>query len=152
VQTERIEQVKLQLEADKIKPASARRQELVENARGRAAKVVEEGKATAEALRQLARTWASSGDSARQILVAQKLSGLVEQLMSTVSALPIDKVTVIDRKLSSGDNVAVRAAVTSEQLKHAIGVDVPQLLNRIAGKGEASEPPRPWTPPADAAR
>jgi flotillin len=152
VQTERIEQVKLQLEADKIKPASARRQELVENARGRAAKVVEEGKATAEALRQLARTWASSGDSARQILVAQKLSGLVEQLMSTVSALPIDKVTVIDRKLSGGDNVAVRAAVTSEQLKHAIGVDVPQLLNRIAGKGEASEPPRPWTPPADAAR
>jgi hypothetical protein len=70
--------------------------------------------------------------------------------MSTVSALPIDKVTVIDRKLNVGDNLAVKAAVTSEQLKHTVGVDVPELLNKIAGKGDkASPPPTPWVPPAN---
>jgi flotillin len=150
VQRARIEQVKLQLDADRIKPAIAHRTQLIESARGNAAKVIEEGKATAEALRQISRTWDAQGDSARQIFVAQKLSGLVEQLMSTVSALPIDKVTVIDRKLNVGDNLAVKAAVTSEQLKHTVGVDVPELLNKIAGKGDkASPPPTPWVPPAN---
>lgn len=148
VQRARIAQVELQLEADQIKPAMAHRAQLLESARGRAAKVIEEGKATAEALRQISKTWDAQGESARQIFVAQKLSGLVEQLMSTVSALPIDKVTVIDRKLTSGDNLAVKAAVASEQLKHTLGVDVPRLLNKMAGENDKGPPPTPWVPPA----
>src|SRR4029450_11747915 len=105
----------------------------------------ETGRATAEALRRMAETWRRQGDSARQILVAQKLSGLIGQLMSTVSSLPIDKVTFIDRALTEGGgNLAVKAAVASEQLKHTIGVDVPALLSRIGGKLEDGEPrPRP---------
>ncbi len=138
VQNARLAQVRLQLEADIIKPAQAQRSQMVEEARGRAAKVIEEGKATASALRDMAKTWENSGNSARQILVAQKLSGLVEQLMSTVCERPIDKVTVIDRKLSNGggSNLAVKAAVTSEQLKHTLGLDLPNLLNRLG----ANEP------------
>ncbi len=137
VQRARLEQVRFQLVADEIKPAEARRSMMMERARGNAAKTIEDGKATAAALRELATTWRTQGDSARQIVVAQKLNGLVGSLMSTVSNLPIDKVTFIDKKLSDGGggNLAVKAAITSEQLKHTMGIDVPALLNKIGTTG-----------------
>ncbi len=144
VQQAHLEQVRLRLLADEIKPAEARRSLKIEAARGNAAKVVEEGKATANALRELAETWRLSGDSAREIVVAQKLQSLVGTLMSTVPSSPIDKVTFIDRKLSEGNDLAVKAAITSEQLKHTMGIDVPALLNKIAGnKGGDKAPSLP---------
>jgi hypothetical protein len=74
--------------------------------------------------------------------MAQKLSGLVGQLMSTVSSLPIDKVTFIDRELTAGgNNLAVKAAVASEQLKHTLGIDVPALLSRMGGGVQESPAP-----------
>jgi len=153
VQHARLEQVRLQLEADLIEPAEAARTQAVARARGKAARVVEDGKATAEALRALSRTWHDSGDSARQIFVAQKLQGLVGTLMSTVSSLPIDKVTVIDGKLAGGGghgNFAVNAAVTSEQLKHTLGLDVPALVKKFAGAEEEGKVSPPPPPPAEA--
>jgi flotillin len=151
VQEARLEQVRLQLLADRVKPAEAKMRQMQEQARGRSAQIVEDGKATAEALRQLATTWEQSGDSAREILVAQKLNGLVGELMKTVSANPINKVTFIDKALtdgSSGGNLAVKAAVTSEQLKHTLGLDVPALLNKIAGSngsnGDKALAALPW--------
>ena len=141
VQKARLDQVRLQLLADQIKPAEAARQQSIEAARGEAAQIVENGKATAGALRQMAATWRAQGDTARQILVAQKLSGLIGQLMSTVSALPIDKVTFIDKGLTEGGgNLAVKAAVASEQLKHTMGVDVPAMLSKLGGGVAEAEP------------
>ncbi|MCP4449356.1 MAG: flotillin family protein [Myxococcales bacterium] len=135
VQRARLEQVRFRLVADEIKPAEARRSMMLEQARGNAAQSIEEGKATAAALRALAATWRENGDSARQIVVAQKLNSLVGSLMSTVSSLPIDKVTFIDKELGGGGdgNLAVKAAITSEQIKHTMGIDVPALLNKIGG-------------------
>ncbi len=134
VQQARMEQVRLQLEADYIKPAEAKRQQMISEARGESAIIVERGKATAEALRRVAVTWREAGDSARQIFVAQKLGSLVGSLMSTVGEITIDKVTFIDQELTrGGSNFAVNAAVTAEQLKHTLGVDVPALLDRIGG-------------------
>ncbi len=142
VQHARLDQVRFRLLADEIKPAEARKFLKIETARGNAAKVVEEGKATASALRELAETWRTSGDSARQIVVAQKLNGLVASLMSTVTNLPIDKVTFIDKELSSdGGNLATKAAVASEQLKSLVGVDVPGLLQKLAGDKRTQAPP-----------
>lgn len=139
VQRARLDQVRFRLLADEVKPAEARRLLKIETARGNAAQVVEEGKATASALRALAETWRTSGDSARQIVVAQKLNGLVGSLMSTVSNLPIDKVTFIDSSLSGGGgDLATKAAVTSEQLKSLMGIDVPALLNKISGPGTSA--------------
>jgi flotillin len=133
VQNARIEQVRLQLVADEVKPAEAKKAQSIEAARGAAARIIEEGKANASALRQIAHTWNQAGDSARQIFVAQKLSALVGHMMNTVKPLPIDKVTFIDKSLTAGNNnLAVKAAVTSEQLKHTLGIDVPALLERFA--------------------
>lgn len=139
VQEARMSQVRLQLLADQIKPAEADRERMEEAARGASAHIIEEGKATAEALRTIAQTWAKAGDSARQIFVAQKLGGLVGHMMSTVDNTTVDKVTMIDSALNhGGDNLAVKAAVTSEQLKHALGVDLPELLRKLGAKSEAS--------------
>ena len=84
VQRARLAQVRFQLIADKVKPAEARKAQMVAQARGAASKIIEDGKATARAIRSLGETWAKAGDSARQIFVAQKLQALVGTMMQTV--------------------------------------------------------------------
>jgi flotillin len=134
VQRARLAQVRYQLIADRVKPAEAKRSQMVAQARGEASKIVEDGKATASAIRSLGETWAKAGDSARQIFVAQKLQSLVGTMMSTVGEMPINKLTVIDKELAAnGGNFAVKAAVTAEQLKQMLGVDVAAAVQRLAG-------------------
>jgi flotillin len=148
VQRARLAQVQFQLIADKVKPAEANKAKLIANARGAASKITEEGKATATAIRSLGAIWAKAGDSARQIFVAQKLSRLVETMMSTVGEMPIHKLTVIDRELAAnGSNFAVKAAVTSEQLKQLLGVDLAATLQGLAGQRIAGALPSAISPP-----
>jgi flotillin len=148
VQRARLAQVRFQLVADKVVPAEADKARLVAKARGVASKIVEDGKATATAIRALGATWGQAGDSARQIFVAQKLSRLVETMMSTVGETPINKLTVIDRELAgSGGNLAVKAAVTSEQLKQLLGVDLGQALQGLGARAAGGLPPVIPPPP-----
>lgn len=153
VQKARLAQVRFQLIADKVKPAEARKSQMVAQARGAASKIVEEGKATAQAIRSLGATWEKAGDSARQIFVAQKLQSLVATMMKTVGDMPIDKVTVIDRELAAnGSNFAVKAAVTAEQLKQMLGVDLAAIAQRVTPVPALAAPPpvprpRPPTQP-----
>ncbi len=134
VQRARLAQVRFQLIADKVKPAEAKRAQMIAQAKGAASKIVEEGKATATAIRSLGETWAQAGDSARQIFVAQKLQRLVGTMMQTVGNIEIDKVTVIDKELAAGGgNLAVKTAVTAEQLKQLMGVDLAQIMQNFGG-------------------
>ncbi len=147
VQRARLAQVRFQLLADKVKPAEAKKAQMVAQARGNASKIVEEGKATATAIRALGATWAKAGDSARQIFVAQKLSRLVGTMMQTVGDIKIDKVTVIDKELAAGGgNFAVKTAITAEQIKQLLGVDVAQLAQNLAARPVAPSLPRPRPP------
>ncbi len=134
VQEARIEQVKLQLQADKIRPAEAKKAQMIAQARGQSAQIVEHGKATAQAMTRVADMWKLSGDAARQAFVAQQLRPLVRELMSTVGEIPVDKVTFIDKELNDGGNIATKAAVVSEQLKHMTGVDLPALAKRLGAE------------------
>lgn len=157
VQHARLAQVRFQLIADKVKPAEAKKSQMVAAAKGAASKIVEEGKASATAIRSLGATWANAGDSARQIFVAQKLQRLVGTMMQTVGDIPIDKLTVIDKALAGeGGNFAVKTAVTAEQLKQLLGIDLAaavQNLSRPHGQpvGQLPPPvptrPRPPTQP-----
>jgi flotillin len=151
VQRARLAQVRYQLLADKIKPAEAKKAQMVAQARGAASKIIEDGKATASAIRSLGATWAKAGDSARQIFVAQKLSGLVNTMMSTVGEMPIDKLTIIDKDLAAnGSNFAVKAAITAEQLKQMLGVDVTQLAQNLGQRALPAVPPAPRPRPPTA--
>jgi len=148
VQKARLAQVRFQLIADKLKPAEARKGQMVQQARGAASKIIEDGKATAAAIRSLGETWGKAGDSARQIFVAQKLQSLVTTMMSTVGEIPIDKVTVIDKELAAnGSNFAVKAAVTAEQIKQMLGVDLAQLAQRAVPQPQLPARARPPTQP-----
>ena len=148
VQRARLAQVRFQLIADKIKPAEAKKSQMIAQARGAASKIVEDGKATATAIRALGQTWASAGDSARQIFVAQKLAGLVSTMMSTVGEMPIDKLTVIDKELAAaggGGNFAVKTAITAEQLKQMMGIDLAGMAQAMTAR--AALPAVPALPP-----
>ncbi|HEY1547270.1 MAG TPA: SPFH domain-containing protein [Kofleriaceae bacterium] len=135
VQRARLAQVRFQLTADRVKPAEAKKAQLVQEAKGKASRIIEDGKATASAIRALGATWAKAGDSARQIFVAQKLQQLVGTMMQTVGDMPINKLTVIDKELAAGGgNFAVKAAVTNEQLKQMLGVDLAALAQRAMPK------------------
>ena len=146
VQRARLAQVRFQLIADKVKPAEAQKAQMVAQARGVASKLVEEGKATATAIRSLGVTWAKAGDSARQIFVAQKLERLVGTMMQTVGEIPIDKLTVIDKELAAGGNFAVKAAITSEQLKQLLGIDIAAVAQSFGARPAAVLPPVPPRP------
>jgi len=132
VQAARVDKTRLELEADRIRPAEAQRARLVEQARGDAAKVVEDARATASSLRQLAAVWADAGGDARRIVVAQNLRPLVQRLLDTVKNLPIDRVTVVDGGADQ-TSLATRTSRASAELEAAIGLKVPDLLARLSG-------------------
>jgi flotillin len=152
VQKARIEQVKQQLEADILAPAEAKRQADINQARGRAAKIIEEGKATAEVLSQITRAWKQAGPSARDVFLMQKLPTLVEMLTQTVQSVKVDKITVLS--VGQGDGLASKVIGTSEQLKAALGVDlVGALKGRLSGAHPAgAAPPLPAAEAAAASR
>jgi hypothetical protein len=63
--------------------------------------------------------------------------------------MPIDKLTVIDKELAaSGSNLAVKAAITAEQLKQILGVDVAAAVQRFAGGEPKALPAHIVSPPA----
>ena len=140
VQTARIDQVRLKLEAEKIKSAEAERDRLVLAARGAVAGIVEEGKATARSLRQVAHAWNEAGPDARRIFVAPKLGVLAGQMLDTVADLPIESVTMIDERLHrGGGSLAAASRIAATELGQGLGVDVRQLARGVAASIGAKE-------------
>ena len=138
VQTERIEQVRRQLDADVVAPAEAGCKRKAEEAKGQAARIIEDGKAQVEGLRELIRSWKAAGDNARDIFLLQKLEPLVDALASTVQDVHINSVTVID---AAAGGPALRSASFLEQLKAASGLDVAKALTALGGRpGKQEEP------------
>lgn len=135
VQRARLEQVKRQLAADVIQPAQAKKAELEAQAKGNAAKTVEDGKATVDALRALIETWRASGDSARQIFLTQQFDVILNHMLSTIEDIQIDKITVIDSNVKNVDahgSLPMKAASGSEQIKETLGLDLPRLLQGVS--------------------
>ncbi|WOD39395.1 flotillin family protein [Nodosilinea sp. E11] len=144
VQRERRKQVEQQLQADVIAPAVAACQQAQARAKGDAASIVEDGRARAEGIRELATTWQAAGDHAREIFLFQKLEGLLENLVATVPDVAVDSITVID---AGGGGNATKLASFMEQMKQATGVDLAQTLQ---GLGQINPTPEtlaanPWT-------
>ncbi|MCB9759577.1 MAG: flotillin family protein [Alphaproteobacteria bacterium] len=129
VQDARLEQVRRRLEADVIAPARADMEARQADAKGQAAKIVEDGKATAFVLEEMISTWQSGGANARDIFLMQKLRALMESLVDTIQQVHVDKLTV----LPGGEHSrAAQAVQLVEELKAGVGVDLPQLLDKFA--------------------
>src|SRR6185369_12369729 len=95
VQKARVEQVRRQLQADVLEPARARKAAAEANAKGAAAQIIEQGRATAAAMDEIALSWHQVGDKARNVFLMQKVDGLMRQVMDTVSGLKIERLTVL---------------------------------------------------------
>ncbi|MED5374128.1 MAG: SPFH domain-containing protein [Myxococcota bacterium] len=129
VQEARVEQVRRRLEADVVAPAHADMEAKRADAKARAAKVIEDGKATAMVLEEMITTWKQGGDSARDIFLMQKLEKVMGSLVGTIQEVHVDRMTVLPK--GKADTTATKAVTLSEEIKAAVGVDVPKLLNKL---------------------
>lgn len=149
MQEARIEQVRRQLQADILAPAEAARRQAEEAAKGHAAKIIEQGKATAQVLRDIARSYHQGGGSARDVLLMQKLVPLFQSLAGTIGDLKIDRLTVLPQGTGGeGRPLGARLLDANEQIKAAIGVDVSQALRDRVGEPARGGEIRPPKPPA----
>jgi len=137
VQEARVEQVRSQLAADVLATAHAERDASIADAKGRASKIIEDGKATAAVLEEMITTWKNGGSSARDIFLMEKLEKVMSSLVGTINQMHVNKITV----LPSAGGQGADAARLTEELKASIGVDVPALVNRVGGMlGGGSDP------------
>ena len=130
-QEARIEQVRLQLEADVLQPAEAARREAEEHAKGDAAKIVEQGKATAQVLTDIAGRYNTSGRAGRDILLMQKLVPLMGKMAQSMGELKVDRLTVLGKNgaaSSDSGDLAGKLVDYGEQIKASTGIDVPGMI------------------------
>lgn len=137
MQEARIEQVRLQLRADIIAPAEARKDAAVAQAKAAATRTIEQGKATAKVLTDIATTYRASGNSGREVLLMQKLVPLLRMVSSTIGTIHVDRVTVIGQGAGgaggSGGSLAGTIAATNEQIRAATGVDLANAMRKKLG-------------------
>ena len=142
LELERIELEKRRLQADVVLPAQADLEARQLQARADAAHIVEEGNAQVEVFTRLTNQYKAAGTDAHDIFVLNMLPDLIEQIVSTVNGIDIDKLTVID---SGGDGQALPGLVKqlpasviaiAEQIETATGVDIMgPLRQRVGGDG-----------------
>jgi flotillin len=123
----RVEKVRRQLEADVIEPARADMEAGINAAKGRSAVILEKGRATSKVLEDMIVVWQQSGPSARDIFLMQKLNAVMSQLVSTVGTVRVDRITMLPRGDGGGDTARTAVRLV-EELKGALGVDLPRLL------------------------
>lgn len=131
-------QVERQLQADVIQPNEANRRSMEEAARGEAAKVVEFGKAEAEALRRLVEEYRKAGPAAREVLALQQLMPLVDHIAGANRPTKIKKLAFLPAQ-TADDSLARRAITTNEQIRAATGVDLVDVARRL---GAPAPPPK----------
>lgn len=130
VQKARVEQVRRQLQADVLEPARAQKSAAEAAAKGHASSIIEQGRANAKAMDEIAVGWRRTGAGARRVFLMQKVDQLMHIVMATVSELKVDKFTVLGGLNGHGNNgdgasnLTARLIATCEQLKAATGVDI----------------------------
>ena len=134
-------QVERQLEADVIAPYDADRRSLEEQARGAAAKIIELGKAEAEALRRLVEEYKRAGVNAHAVLVLQQLMPLAGDIAGVGKPMKIRRLTFLPNGQGDG-STAQKVIATAEQIRAATGVDLAEIGRRM-GRTSTALPPKP---------
>ena len=133
----RVERNRKREEANTVIPADAASKASVLAAEGSAARIRENGKATAAAIEEIKSQW--TDETAREIMLLQMLPQLVDKVTHVLhDNLHVERLTVVDNGDGGGVPNHVRGLTGSvaaflEQLKTATGVDVPALLSPKGG-------------------
>jgi flotillin len=142
LEAHRIEMNKSKYQAEVVVPAEAQKEAKVLEAVGEAASIVEDGKATAEAVRLMREQWEK--EDTRELFLIQQLPDILDKVTSVVAEnLSIDKVTVLDSGNGNGMPTYVKGVTGSvvailEQIKNATGLDIPDIL-RAKSRTELSQ-------------
>lgn len=121
-------------EAETVIPARARREAALLEAQGKAARIVEDGKATAEAVELMRKQW--DNGATQELFMIRMLPDLMDKVTRVVADnLRVEKLTILDGGNGDGlpthvKNLTKSAVVMLEQMKNATGVD----LAKLAGK------------------
>jgi flotillin len=132
LEEKRVETNKRKYEADVIVPARAEKEAKELKAIGDAARIAEDGKATAEAVRLLREQWEK--EDTRELFLIQQLPDILDKVTRVVSEnLSIDKVTIVDSGDGHGMPTYVKGVTGSivaifEEIKNATGLDIPEIL------------------------
>ncbi len=138
-QRARVLQVQRKLDAEVVQPAEADCKAAEERARGDAARILEQGKAQAGALRLMVEQYRKAGPAAREVLALQKMLPLVWSVSGAQQKLTIRKITILPRGGGDGaQDFAKNAIGTAEQLRAATGIDLAGIARRLA----APPPPK----------
>ena len=123
-------------EADTVVPARARREAALLKAEGKAAKILENGRAMSEAV-ELMRNQVQAG-ATEDLFLIQMLPGLLDKVTRVVADnLRVDKLTILDSGDGEGlptyvKNLTNSAITMLEQLRNATGVDLERLAMTAA--------------------
>jgi flotillin len=141
------------LQADVVVPAEARREAAALDAAGAAAKIAEDGRASAESLRLVADAWKAAGPSAPDMFLINRLEEITKIVVDSVGQIALGPVQIID----NGDGLAfpkfaasypLAVATVLRSLAETTGVDVTALLGQkgtalAAGVGAEPGPALP---------
>lgn len=119
--------------ADVVVAAEAERHAKEEIARGNAARILEDGRAEVEVLKEKLMLWQQAGPDAERLFLVQMLPDIVKEVIKTVDNLKIDKLTVVDSGNGSGvpavfNQIAGATPALLESLKASTGVDIAAVL------------------------
>lgn len=130
----RIDLNKKKYQADVVVPAAAAKEASELSAQGEAAKILEDGKATADAVKLMREQW-DQGNT-KELFLIQLFPEIVDKVSRVVADnLHIEKLTVVDSGNGNGIPQLVKGLTGSvvsiiEEIKTATGLDIPDLLSR----------------------
>lgn len=144
LEDKRVELNQKKYQADVVIPAQADREAKELKAIGEAARIVEDGKATAEAVRLMRQEWEKG--NTRELFLLQQLPDIIDKITKVVSDnLSIEKLTIVDSGNGGGIPTFVKGITGSvvaimEQIKNATGLDIPEILQAKAREKERLPP------------
>ncbi|MEM6450275.1 MAG: SPFH domain-containing protein [Cyanobacteria bacterium P01_D01_bin.105] len=143
LQTVRAKLERLRLQAEQVLPAEAQREAQSLRAKGAAAELSENAKASAEVNEMLAQVWQKTGADASQIFLLQQIDMVLKEAATIPHKMDLQKINVIDN--GDGKAIASLANVYPEvvkqflvQVEQTLGIDVAATLSKQTVAGQES--------------
>lgn len=143
LEEQRVELSEKKYQADTVIPAQAEREAQLLKAEGEAASIIEDGKATAEAVKLMRQEWEEG--NTRELFLLQQLPEIIDKITRIVADnLSIERLTVVDSGNGGGLPGLTRSLTGSvvsifEEIKNATGLDIPEILQTKTSKIEKRE-------------
>ncbi|HEY0713411.1 MAG TPA: SPFH domain-containing protein, partial [Polyangia bacterium] len=139
----------VQLQSDVVIPAEIQREAAAHASAGTAARIAEDGRATAESLSLVSDAWLKAGASAPDLFIFNKIEELTQIVVEGVKRLEVKNIQLVDSDGSSLPRLAAAyPAAVAEVLRSLFattGVDLNDLIAR--GQRREGVPPNGAIPP-----